>query len=449
MSKHNSRACVTEARIDALPLLPRETRGFRREREKRERKLKRVLGALIVGIDLACERQAVSYRSGENLLGRARFTAHPRDLHLLLPQARAVQERAQLERILFAMEPAGHYWKVAAEGLERHQIDYVTVQPLSVKRAREETRFTPDRSDPKDADLIAQLTAEGKFIEARLPSSRPWATLDALARDYLLVRKLSAADRTRLTNFWDQFLPEHDSVFKETDSATALAISLALLPLSELSGLTEAQWCARVREHAPGRIQISRARAVFALLKAAQADPIRRSTDGLPFRIRSAAQRRSLLEGQKASLRAALFPIYEARPEAVYLDSIQGSEPLYNALVLGLIGDLSQYDDPRTLVKLAGSEVLERTSGEYLGVSRISHRGRSLLRSVAYQQARFLVRRNEDFANRFYALKNRRGLNDLQAYTAIANSYLRTVHAVVRKQTPYHSDKRRKEERGK
>jgi transposase len=140
---------------------------------------------------------------------------------------------------------------------------------------------------------------------------------------------------------------------------------------------------------------------------------------------------------------------YAEMPEAVYLDSIPGSDSFYNALVLGLVGRFADYDDPRAIVKLAGSEINEHASGDYAGRSRISHRGRSLLRAAAYQQARFLVSRTEEFRVRFNTLLHRGGrASELKAYVAIANSYLRTAHVLVCTQQLYSSEKRRKEGRG-
>jgi transposase len=451
MPKHMSAVLEREPCRVELAELPRVTRGLRREQEKRRRKRARVEGAtLIVGLDLARENQAATFQHGGEILTRSRFKARPRDLDALLRQAEAVRLRYGLERIVVAMEPAGHYWKVAAEVFSRSGVDYVVVHPLSVRRAREETRYTRDKSDPKDADLIAQLAWEGKFTEARLAGTRVEAALNALAREYMLVRKASAAERTRLTNFWDQFLPECSEAFEETTSQTALSIALALRPLSEIASLSPEQWCTRVRQHACGRrIQLSRARRLLPLLQHANADPVRRSTDALPARIRGAAERRVLLEGQKLSLRADMMQRYAELPEAIYLDSIPGSDPFYNALVLGLVGSFADYDDPRAIVKLAGSEISEHASGDYAGRSRISHRGRSLLRAAAYQQARFLVSRNEEFRARFHTLLHRGGRgSELKAYVAIANSYLRTAHVLACTQQLYRSEKRSKEGRG-
>jgi transposase len=173
-----------------------------------------------------------------------------------------------------------------------------------------------------------------------------------------------------------------------------------------------------------------------ALVKAAHGDPHRRAGEGVPVRIGLAAERHRALRAQKHALRERILALYAATPEAAWLDTIPGSNRLYNAITLALVGDFSLYDSPRAIVKLAGSEVNWHESGDWKGKSRISHRGRSLLRSAAYQQARRLVHDNTTYKARFQHLLHRStrpALNKHQAYVAIGNSYLRTAHVLVTK----------------
>lgn len=441
MSKNTQRTPAMEASAPELDR-PVVTRGVRHTQEKLRRKLARVAGrTLIVGLDLARKRQAVSFAHARQILGRARVECLPQDLgRKLLPLIQALQQEHGLERVVIGLEPAGHYWALAAEGFEALGLDYVLVHTLSVKREREVARYTPEKTDPGDADLVTELVGTGRFTEARLFASAERAQLNALAREYLLLRKAAAAERTRLHNFWDRLLPEVFDVLSELESKTALAISRALLPFSQLACLSEVQWWERVKAQAGGRILKRATREVLQHIQAAHLNPHRRAGEGMPLRIQLATERWRLLDAQKEALAAEILRLYDTYSEAVYLDSIPGSHRLYNALTLGLVGDFRLYDHSRSLVKLAGSEVNEYASGDWQGTSRISHRGRTLLRAAAYQQARNLVLKNEIFRARYFRLQRRatgRCLSEQQAYVAIANSYLRTAHALVLNQTPW------------
>ena len=436
MPKDTQIAAAPEVSIPVLEM-PAETRGSRRELAKRRRRMERIAGkTLVIGLDVARERQALTFGHDREITGRRRSEVAPQHLGAaIVSTARQLCERHGLERVVVGLEPAGCYWELAAEGFEREGLGYAVVHTLAVRREREATRYNLEKHDPRDADLIFELVSDGKFTETRLFDTAERARLNALAREYLLVRKRMAAERTRLTNFWTRVLPEFFTLFSTMEGVTALALSRAMLPFSELAALTPDEWLARVRAHADGRILVRRSVALLEHVRAAHQDPHRRAGEGIPVRIALAAERHRLLDAQKQRLRERILALYAETPEAVWLNSIPGSDPLYSALTLALVGDFSLYDSPRAVVKLAGSEVNWHESGDWRGKSRISHRGRSLLRAAAYQQARRLVANGNPFYHaRFHHLLHRTtrpALTLKQAYTALGNSYLRTAHELV------------------
>jgi transposase len=440
MSKHTS--VLASAEVPSIDLLLPPTRGGLREQEKQRRRLERLKGKpLIVGLDLAKEKQAVSFTHRGETLGRKRINCPSQQLaDALQPIIDALCQRHGFDHVLIGMEPASYFWQLAAESFEAAGLESAMLHTLSVKREREATRYTPEKTDPRDADLSCILVEAGKFTQARLPKCAERAALDAHAREYLLLRARSAADLTRLKSFWGRLLPEFEELFKECDGVNALAIGRALLPFSEMAALSAPQWEKRVKAHADGRILTGAAARFLLLVKAAHASPHRRSGEGMPLRISMAASRRRQLEQDKAVVAEQLLARYNGFEESVLLDSIPGSSPLYNALTLGLVGDFRDYDCSRAVVKLAGSEVNQYRSGEWSGRSRISHRGRAPLRAAAYQQARQLVSDNEIFRARYASLLGR--LQKKQAYVAVANSYLRTAYTLVAQGEPWNEDAR-------
>lgn len=440
MSKHTS--VLPGAEVPSIDLLLPPTRGSLRQQEKQRRRLARLKGKpLIVGLDLAKEKQAVSFTYRGETLGRRRINCPSQQLAgTLQPIIQALCHRHDLDHVLIGMEPASYFWELAAESFEAAGLEYVMLHTLSVKREREATRYTPEKMDPRDADLACILVEGGKFTQAHLPKCAERSAMDAHAREYMLLRARSAAELTRLKSFWGRVLPEFEELFKECDKVNALAIGRALLPFSEMAALSASQWVERVKAHADGRILTGTAARFLERVKAAHASPHRRSGEGMPLRISMAAERRRMLERQKAAVAELLLARYGGFEESVLLDSIPGSSPLYNALTLGLVGDFREYDSSRAVVKLAGSEVNEYGSGEWHGRSRISHRGRAPLRAAAYQQARMLVSGNEVFRARYAGLLDR--LEKQQAYVAVANSYLRTAHTLVVQGEPWNAGAR-------
>jgi len=147
---HASPGSATDSSSSPPPLV---TRGLRREQAKRKRRRRRVpRDTLVLGIDLARERQAASFSHDGHVLGRRRVNCGAQEIDRLFPEAQALAETHGLSRVVVAFEPAGLYWCLAAEACERADMDYVLVHGLSVKREREITRYTPEKTDPRDAD---------------------------------------------------------------------------------------------------------------------------------------------------------------------------------------------------------------------------------------------------------------------------------------------------------
>jgi hypothetical protein len=67
---------------------PLVTRGLRREQEKRRRRRARVpRDTLVLGIDLARERQAASFSHDGHVLGRRRLTCAAHEIDRFFPEA--------------------------------------------------------------------------------------------------------------------------------------------------------------------------------------------------------------------------------------------------------------------------------------------------------------------------------------------------------------------------
>jgi transposase len=91
------------------------------------------------------------------------------------------------------------------------------------------------------------------------------------------------------------------------------------------------------------------------------------------------------------------------------------------------LGPLSDFQSWRQVLKFAGLNLRERKSGRYVGLTKITHKGRPQLRRVAMQLVLPLVRRQELFGA-YYAQKSAvQKMAGPQAMTAVARKFLKMI----------------------
>lgn len=138
------------------------TRGDRRRNEKLARLRSIVRHHLaIVAVDLASAKQAAVVTDHDSVtLGRRMFEGSPWCIDDILDWAAPLARKAGFAGVVLACEPTGHRWKPLLDRARARGVELVCVQPMLVHRAREGEDFTKDRSDFKDATVIARLAGE-------------------------------------------------------------------------------------------------------------------------------------------------------------------------------------------------------------------------------------------------------------------------------------------------
>lgn len=153
----------------------------------------------IVGVDLADEKQvfAVCDHDGQ-VVGRRSVERRAWELTATLRWAVDTATSAGFAGLVVACEPTGHRWRVMLDQCDALGLAMVCTQPLLVHREREREDLTRDRSDAKDAVLIAGLATQLRCYEPERPTAQ-WARLRHLGdrRGELLVAETAARQRIR------------------------------------------------------------------------------------------------------------------------------------------------------------------------------------------------------------------------------------------------------------
>ena len=258
---------------------------------------------------------------------------------------------------------------------------YILVQSFVVAKSRELDNLTRDKTDARDASLVADLAAELRFTETQLPAG-PWTELDLLAeaRDRRVAERSAALQEQRalLELVWPRLLAECPDL---AGTHLQALLRTGLAP-GQIAALPESQFLAVLRRrHQPRRFLRWMGRRLRAAGGAVESTP---ETAGAVLRWRLAAERVLAAEAAIAELDARMAVILEATGYAWLRGQIRGLGDVGLTNLLALTGDPARFDDGRCLVKLAGSNPTERSSGERSAPGGIHRRGRPTLRLVAY-----------------------------------------------------------------
>jgi transposase len=148
----------------------------RNARLERLRRLVPVTNA-IAGIDLAGSKQMVVVADHDSkVIARRTFRCRAWDLGSALDWAAGRAAAAGWAGVTVSCEPAGHRWRVLSQLAADRSMPFVCVQPVVTSWSRRTEDLTCDKTDDKDAVLIARLTAQLRCYVPE-PADETWARL--------------------------------------------------------------------------------------------------------------------------------------------------------------------------------------------------------------------------------------------------------------------------------
>ena len=126
----------------------------------------------------------------------------------------------------------------------------------------------------------------------------------------------------------------------------------------------------------------------------------------------------------------------EKIPYSYSLLSIKGIGRVTVAGLIGEVGDFKKFNTISEIMKLAGLDLYEISSGKHKGQRRISKRGRSLMRKLLFFASINAVKSN-GIMHEPYQQMLARGMPKMKALIAISRKLLRIAFALARDDTTY------------
>lgn len=339
------------------------------------------------------------------------------------------------ERMLVGLEFAGHHGFTFAHDLARRGYPIVNVLPAVTKKTKEIEDNSPLKTDAKDAALIAKLVGDGSFV--RFPFlDDVYVELRLLATERHRLGCEAVRFKNRLQGILDLAWPEYLEHFSDLTHPTPIAL-LERWPIAE--DLSEAfpllvRRVARVmsRNHYPAERVDKLLATAHVSVGLRQGAAVRRKE------IQNLLKRWALVRQQIDEIEIALAARVERCPAAKALTSIPEIGPVCAATIVAELGTPDDYESPRQVLKLAGMNLIERSSGMYHGRTRQSKRGRPELRRQLFLLAGRWVHRGRGLYRPYYeALLARNGGCKTKAVCAVARKLVPLILHVAQTQEPF------------
>lgn len=384
---------------------------------------------LIVGVDVGKKKhycRFINLRGYE--IGKVFSFKNNRDgMEKVVDKIEKAKAKNNLAKVVIGIEPSGHYWKPAVYYLKARGYPVALVNPCHVKRLKELEDNCQTKTDIKDCLLVAKLVKDGNYFNPNLCSGI-YAELRRLSRLRLKIKKTYVREKTKLRSLLDEYFPEYEGIFYDLlGKASTYVIKNYFLP-EKLARADTLKLAAALAKVSRGKVKKSKALKLITSAK---------SSIGITEGRDAAILEKDYTLGQIDDLKKKLnkitkkmISLLKSIGPSKYLLSIPGVGPITAAGFIGEVGDIEKYSSSKEVIKLAGLNLYEISSGMHKGKKRISKRGNRFLRVTLYQCAVVAVAKNPQIRRYF---KNRsKNKNKMKVLVAVQAKLARIMFALLK-----------------
>jgi len=340
--------------------------------------------------------------------------------------------REDLSGVMVACEPSGGFERTLLETARALGCQCVFVSGEQVAQLRKIESLDTGKTDVKDPRVIELAVSLGKTLRyRRLPPIYEELRLLTAASD--ADEQARARTKQRITTTTIGLFPGYDLGKDRFFSRTGRAVidAYRLDPSSIVRG-------GRKRFEGAMRRRVARVHAATLDKIYAQAEAAGTRSSAaravLKDRIEYLMEDLDRYENRMVRHRTRIEDLGRALQEdglLCNLDADASGLTLYNlARIAGEAGPFTDFHSARALLRYAGLNLRERQSGVYRGRTRLSKKGRIMLRKAA-AQATFPLLRHDRLFGAMYTRKRASGMCAQKAKVAVMRKFLVVVYAMT------------------
>jgi transposase len=339
----------------------------------------------------------------------------------------------QLEEVVVGYESTGAYGEPLVHFFQHKPVKLVQVNPVHTKRLKELQGNSPGKTDRKDPKVIADIIRLGHALSVVIPQGAA-----AELRRLTLARERSIQRRRALYNQLQDLVfvlfPEFLQVMRDVKTKTAQYLLRHYPRPQDLVRCGLEPLTVVLRQVSRGKLAMGCAQALYD--GARRSVGLQEGTKGIVLEIEEILSALESCSRFIEKLEAEMGSYLRQVPYSDSLLSVKGIGEVTVAGLIGEVGDFRQFRTLREVLKLAGLDLFEISSGKHKGRRHISKRGRPLLRKLLYFAAINTVRKG-GVMHGFYQRYLERGMPKIKALVAISRKLLRILFALARDHRQY------------
>lgn len=384
-----------------------------------------MVNIIFVGIDTSKDYvdAAVIGLRGQELMATTRYSQDQEGFEELIGNTREL-ERITGGELLFGIESTGIYHVPLYDFLTNRGYHVRVFNGLEIRGMRK-TKIRKTHTDPIDAKMIAKAL---RICEK--PDKRPPLPIELRdLREFCRIRKRLLAKKTRIKN---QLIRDLDLVFPGVTNMFRDKLSKSFTELMERA-CTPKQIQRMSLEKLQKYIPLSKAKKLKAIAEKSQGALA--FNKAMKFEVSSLIKEGKFVQKEIKKIERQIES--EFTKQSSPIRSIIGIGQITSAVILTEFGDISKFENAKSLVAFAGIDPVIIQSGKRRFEYHISKCGSPQLRAALFQ-ASFIGSQKNPVLKAYYDKKRSEGKRHRDAIICCARKLCHIIYSVCKNDKPFY-----------
>ena len=374
---------------------------------------------IYVGIDIAKLNHfaAAISSDGEILIEPFKFTNDYDGFYLLLSKLAPLDQNS----IIIGLESTAHYGDNLVRFLISKGFKVCVLNPIQTSFMRK-NNVRKTKTDKVDTFVIAKTLMMQDSLRFMTLEDLDYIELKELGRFRQKLMKQRTRLKIQLTSYVDQVFPELQYFFKSGLHQKSVYALLKEAPTPNAIASMHMTHLAHLLEVAShGHFDKEKARELRVLAQKS----VGINDSPLSIQITHTIEQIELLDSQLFSTELEMANIVTCLHSVIM--TIPGIGAVNGGMILGEIGDIHRFSEPKKLLAFAGLDPSVRQSGNFqASKTRMSKRGSKVLRYALINAAHNVVKNNSTF-KAYYDAKRAEGRSHYNALGHCAGKLVRVI----------------------